>query len=56
MKWTEEYKVMYHDTNSNEVVGISRIFIRKESFYDLVSVLCPPFGMGALDVRSVQQT
>ena len=26
MKWTEEYKVMYHDTNSNEVVGISRIF------------------------------
>ena len=26
MKWSEEYKVLYHDTNSNEFVGISRIF------------------------------
>ena len=26
MKWSEEYKVLYHDTNSNELVGISRIF------------------------------
>ena len=26
MKWSEEYKVLYHDTNSNELVGISRVF------------------------------
>lgn len=26
MKFTNEFKVMYHDTNSNEIVGISRIF------------------------------
>ena len=26
MKFTSEYKVLYHDTNSNELVGISRIF------------------------------
>ena len=26
MKWSEEYKVLYHDTNSNEIVGMSRIF------------------------------
>ena len=26
MKWSEEYKILYHDTNSNELVGISRIF------------------------------
>ncbi|MBO5287654.1 MAG: hypothetical protein J6B34_05965 [Clostridia bacterium] len=26
MKWTENFKVTYHDTNSNEIVGISRIF------------------------------
>ena len=26
MKWSESYKILYHDTNSNELVGISRIF------------------------------
>ena len=26
MKWSDEYRVLYHDTNSNEIVGISRIF------------------------------
>ncbi len=26
MNWSEEYRVLYHDTNSNELVGISRIF------------------------------
>lgn len=26
MKWSDEYRVLYHDLNSNELVGISRIF------------------------------
>lgn len=26
MKWSREYKVLYHDTNSNELVGMSRMF------------------------------
>ena len=26
MKWSETYRILYHDTNSNELVGISRIF------------------------------
>ena len=26
MRWSDEYRVLYHDTNSNELVGISRIF------------------------------
>ena len=26
MKWSDEYRVLYHDTNSNELVGISRVF------------------------------
>lgn len=26
MKWIENFKVTYHDTNANEIVGISRIF------------------------------
>lgn len=24
--WSDEYKILYHDTNANEIVGISRIF------------------------------
>lgn len=26
MKWTENYEIRYHDTHSNEIVGISNIF------------------------------
>lgn len=26
MKWVEGYKVKSHDTNSNEIVGISNLF------------------------------